>query len=131
MQTLKEKKILHKKVDYFLVITRDFNNAFCVTNISQSIKYQKYFYDSNKVIFCFFYCYYFSRPSTPSYNLLEHKSQDTWLEETGQNYLSLRERGQELKKSPSRTYSETCASRLRRYSPRSIRPLNSLKFRKK
>lgn len=57
------------------------------------------------------------RPSTPVFDLLEHKYQDRWME---QNKLSaeLRQRGKlEAQKMSNRCYSETRASRLRRHSP--------------
>lgn len=54
----------------------------------------------------------------PAYDFLEHKYQDDWLCENHRNQLSEKRKERELKKCASRTYSETCASRLRRYSPK-------------
>lgn len=58
-----------------------------------------------------------TKPSTPVFDLLEHKYQDTWLEETRQSELLQRKKENERNKSENKGYSETRASRLRRYSP--------------
>jgi len=59
-----------------------------------------------------------TKPSTPVFDLLEHKYRDTWLNEAHRDQLTLKKKEREMKKTASKTYAETCASRLRRYSPK-------------
>jgi len=61
-----------------------------------------------------------TKPSTPVFDLLEHKYQDRWLLEKRKNELANVVLGEERAKSKSArgySYCETRASRLRRYSP--------------
>ena len=59
------------------------------------------------------------RPSTPVFDLLEHKYQDKWIQEKRKSELCRRYKENERNKSAnsSKGYCETRASRMRRYSP--------------
>lgn len=58
-----------------------------------------------------------TKPSTPVFDLLEHKYQDGWLEDTRQAELLRRKKEKERHNNAFKGYSETRASTLRRYSP--------------
>ncbi|XP_033096003.1 cilia- and flagella-associated protein 77-like [Anneissia japonica] len=57
-----------------------------------------------------------TRPSTPVFDLLEHKYQDRWLQERRKTELAKRERDQEKETAQKGIY-ETRASLLRKYCP--------------
>ena len=56
-----------------------------------------------------------TRPSTPVFDLLEHKYQDKWLESMQASEELLKKK--EIEQWNQKSYTETRASRLRRYSP--------------
>ena len=59
-----------------------------------------------------------TKPSTPVFDLLEHKYQDQWLEEMQTCDKSKKNHKEKQKNQvPQKSYGETRASRLRRYSP--------------
>ena len=58
-----------------------------------------------------------TKPSTPLFDLLEYKYQEKWQEEMRLYDLARRQIRKERNPVPQRSYRETRASRLRRYSP--------------
>lgn len=58
-----------------------------------------------------------TKPSTPVFDLLEHKYQEHWVKQNLTASLAARQREEQKSGSKMKSYCETRASRLRRYSP--------------